>query len=153
MKNLLPNCLKMEYMTGKFYCKNVSDTHRIAKELAKCIQAPLFISLVGDLGAGKTEFVRGFVSAFDISEVLSPTYTIVREIPSNPKIYHFDVYRLNDVEELYNVGYSDYRNENCIILMEWADKFPEILPEKYISVEISGCGLQERQITINKIGN
>jgi tRNA threonylcarbamoyladenosine biosynthesis protein TsaE len=98
---------------------------------------PHFISLVGDLGTGKTAFSRGFASvASKGSAVRSPTYTLVNEYRKGQlPLFHFDVYRINDEDELYSMGFYDYLDQG-ICLIEWCDLIPYALPDEYLAVTI-----------------
>lgn len=107
-----------------------------------------FIALYGDLGAGKTVFARGVARAFRIGHVSSPTFTIVCEYPTEPKLFHFDAYRLSDADELYAIGFADYLREDALILMEWANLVPEALPAERLDVMIEGSGINARSVTI-----
>lgn len=107
-----------------------------------------FIALYGDLGAGKTVFARGVARAFGIGHVSSPTFTIVCEYPTEPKLFHFDAYRLSDADELYAIGFADYLREDALILMEWANLVSEALPAKRLDVMIEGSGINARSVTI-----
>lgn len=107
-----------------------------------------FIALYGDLGAGKTVFARGVARAFGIGHVSSPTFTIVCEYPTEPKLFHFDAYRLSDADELYAIGFADYLREDALILMEWANLVPEALPAERLDVMIEGSGINARSVTI-----
>lgn len=93
--------------------------------------------LLGDLGAGKTKFTEGFLSFWNLQdEISSPTFTIVNEYSnSNINIYHFDVYRLADIDEFYAIGGQEYF-EKGICIIEWGELIEEILPKNYIKVEI-----------------
>lgn len=112
---------------------------------------PRFIALDGDLGAGKTEFVRGFASvAAPGSAVRSPTYTLVNEYRSGTycPVFHFDVYRINDEDDLYSTGFYDYLDRG-VCLVEWCELIPYAVPDDYISVKIEkiGIGTDNRRIT------
>ena len=92
------------------------------------------IAFFGDLGAGKTAFVRGFVKGLGISDrVVSPTFTIVNEYDAKEKLYHFDVYRLEDVDEFYAIGGEEYFDKG-ICLIEWGEIIEEILPKRYLKI-------------------
>lgn len=117
------------------------DTSAAGAYLAELIlkdgSLPRFVALRGDLGAGKTEFTRGFASvASPGSTVKSPTYALVNEYKKGKiPIFHFDIYRLADEDDLYSTGYFDYL-ERGICLVEWFENIPECLPEEYFEVII-----------------
>jgi tRNA threonylcarbamoyladenosine biosynthesis protein TsaE len=117
------------------------DTSAAGAYLAELIlkdgSLPRFVALRGDLGAGKTEFTRGFASAASPgSTVKSPTYALVNEYKKGKTpIFHFDIYRLADEDDLYSTGYFDYL-ERGICLVEWFENIPECLPEEYFEVII-----------------
>lgn len=111
-----------------------------------------FIALYGDLGAGKTVFARGVAQAFGIAHVSSPTFTIVCEYLTEPKLYHFDAYRLSDADELYAIGFSDYLGEHGLILMEWANLVETALPKDRLDVTIVGSGMDARTVTLEPRG-
>ena len=105
------------------------------------------------MGAGKTKFTEGILSYFGLEkEISSPTFTIVNEYKNNDiNIYHFDVYRIGDVEEMEEIGYDDYFFGDGICLIEWANLIEEILPENVITVKIEKDlekGFDYRKITI-----
>jgi tRNA threonylcarbamoyladenosine biosynthesis protein TsaE len=117
------------------------DTSAAGAYLAELIlkdgSLPRFVALRGDLGAGKTEFTRGFASvASPGSTVKSPTYALVNEYKKGKiPIFHFDIYRLADEDDLYSTGYFDYL-ERGICLVEWFENIPECLPDEYFEVII-----------------
>ena len=110
------------------------------------------IVLTGELGAGKTKFVEGFLSYFNLeNEISSPTFTIVNEYSNNnTRIYHFDVYRLADISEFYEIGGEEYF-ENGICLIEWGELIKEALPKDtiFISFEKSDKNDEIRKIVVN----
>ena len=122
----------------RFESNSVEDTKRIAAALAQCAQPGDIVMLTGDLGAGKTTLTRGMVQGLGYQgNVKSPTYTFVEEYNIAGKmIYHFDLYRLADPEELEFMGIRDYFSQNCICLIEWAEKGEGILPEADLLVNI-----------------
>ena len=109
-----------------------------------------FVALSGDLGVGKTAFVRGFVSALaPDARVKSPTYTIVNEYRGGRiPVFHFDVYRIEGEDDLYSTGYYDYLDAGYL-LCEWSEKIPFALPDDRIAVEIAKTdGADGRRITL-----
>lgn len=123
-------------------------TEKIGAALAKALGAGDFVALYGGLGAGKTAFCRGFVSALGSEECASPTFTIVREYHTNPPVFHFDAYRLSSEDELYDIGCEEYFGGNGIVLMEWPERVPGVVPADCVRVEIAGSGEGRREIRI-----
>lgn len=110
-------------------------------------------TLIGDLGVGKTVFTKGLAAGLGIQEpVSSPTFTILQEYEEGRlPFYHFDVYRIGDVEEMEEIGYEDYIYGEGVCLIEWADLIREILPEHYTEVKIEKDlqkGFDYRRISI-----
>lgn len=118
-----------------FISKNEQDTINFAENFAKSLKKGNIIILSGELGSGKTKFVQGILKHFKLeNEISSPTYTIVNEYTSNCiNIYHFDVYRLEDIDEFYAIGGDEYFN-NGICLIEWGEIIENILPTPYIKI-------------------
>lgn len=113
-------------------------------------------TLIGDLGVGKTIFTKGFAFGLDILEpVSSPTFTIVQVYEEGRMpFYHFDVYRIGDVEEMDEIGYEDYVYGDGVSLIEWANLIEEILPDQYTQVTIEKDltkGFDYRKITVEEI--
>ncbi len=115
------------------------ETANIAKAFAKTLKSGDVLCLNGDLGAGKTAFVQGLVKALGFSEpISSPTFTIVNCYEGGKfPIYHFDVYRIDDCDEMYEVGFEEYVYGNGITIIEWSEKIQEILPQKRYDISIS----------------
>ena len=109
--------------------------------------------MVGDLGVGKTVFTQGFARGLGITEAVnSPTFTIVQVYEEGRlPFYHFDVYRIGDIEEMEEIGYDDYFFGDGVCLIEWADLIRELLPEQIVEVKIEkdlGKGFDYRRITL-----
>ena len=119
----------------KFVSNNEDDTKKIAYKLASKLKTGDVVLLIGDLGAGKTKFVEGFLSFWNLqNEISSPTFTIVNEYKTNDtNIYHFDVYRLENQDEFYEIGGQEYF-ENGISLIEWGNLIEEIIPKDYLKI-------------------
>lgn len=120
----------------------------IGKRIGERLEGGAFVALYGSLGAGKSVFARGAAQALGVTRLTSPTFTIVQEYPTTPALYHFDAYRLADEDELYAIGFSDYRNANGILLMEWANLVPGALPKERLDVRIEGAGDAPRTVAI-----
>ena len=121
---------------------SAEQTEALGATLAEAIAAdsslPRFIALYGDLGVGKTAFVRGFTSLFSPkARVKSPTFALVNEYRAKPRsVFHFDMYRITDEDDLFSIGYYDYLNRPGICLVEWSENVPYAIPEQYLRVLI-----------------
>lgn len=124
----------------------------LGAQIARRLDLHGFIALYGDLGSGKSVFARGAASAFGVTHVSSPTFTIVCEYPTEPKLFHFDAYRLSDSDELFAIGFEDYLSENALLLMEWANLVREALPADRLDISIAGSGMDARALTIEPHG-
>jgi tRNA threonylcarbamoyladenosine biosynthesis protein TsaE len=115
------------------------DTQALGAGLGKQAKAGDFIACCGTLGAGKTTFIQGFAQGLGIGPevyVRSPTFTLVHEYPARFPLYHFDFYRLSSYTEIQDIGFEDYGETEGVMIVEWADKFPELLPPKRLDVYI-----------------
>ena len=128
-------------MKSEFYTASPEETEAVGRELAEAVsdRGRAFIAMRGEMGVGKTAFVRGFASYFGISGVKSPTYTVVNEYrsASGVSIYHFDMYRITDGDDLYSIGYDDYIEARGYSIAEWSENVEKFLPEDAIFVTIS----------------
>lgn len=106
------------------------------------------VALYGDLGSGKSVFVRGLAKAFGITSVTSPTFTIIQRYDSEPPFYHIDAYRLGSADELYDAGFSDCLRDKSVVAIEWADLVENVLPSKRISIKVKGSGMEPRHVLI-----
>lgn len=139
-------------MTVSLLVKAEDELLALGEQLAVRLNLRGFVALYGDLGAGKTVFARGAAQAFGITHVTSPTFTIVCEYPTEPKLCHFDAYRLSDADELYAIGFSDYLKDDALILMEWANLVSDALPKERLDVTIEGSGMDARTVTLTAYG-
>lgn len=123
----------------KIYLENSEKTEALGTSLGRLLQDGDVICLTGDLGAGKTLLTQGVAVALgvDRNEVTSPTFTIMNMYQGDElEIRHFDLYRLNRPEELEDIGFSEYAGGDGITLIEWAELFPEELPEEYLQITL-----------------
>ena len=136
--------------------KSEIETKNIAKEIASQLKIKDIIIFEGDLGAGKTKFTEGILEYFNLQdEISSPTFTIVNENNTSKfNIYHFDVYRLSDIDEFYAMGGEEYF-EKGICIIEWGEIIDECLPKDYIKINISRDLENEniRKLDIEMYGN
>lgn len=136
---------------------SISDTEaagkKLASELIRCGKTDAFIAMYGDLGAGKTAFVRGLASVIaPEAHVCSPTYNLVNEYRGKDlTLCHFDMYRITSDDDLYSIGFYDYKN--CIIAAEWCENIEYALPERYVRAEITKTGENSRLISIREYEN
>ena len=110
----------------------------LAKRMTENGDLPPFLALYGDLGVGKTAFVRGFASVITPESIVrSPTFALVNEYRAKPlSLFHFDMYRIESEDDLYSIGFYDYLERRGICLVEWSEKIPYALPEEYLRVTI-----------------
>ena len=132
------------------------ETFEVGRKIGMNAKPGQIYTLTGDLGVGKTVFTQGVAAGLGITEpVNSPTFTIIQEYEDGRlPFYHFDVYRIGDLEEMEEIGYDDYFFGQGICLIEWAELIEEILPEKRIEVTIEKDlekGFEYRKITIEEL--
>ena len=142
-------------MQKEIYTHSPQETEAVGAELARGVHSPAFIALYGDLGVGKTAFVRGFASVIAPGvAVRSPTFALVNEYRGKPySVFHFDMYRITDEDELYSIGFYDYL-ERGICIVEWSENIEYALPEEYIRIIIEKTDSDdenERLIVIEEI--
>ncbi|MBN2260102.1 MAG: tRNA (adenosine(37)-N6)-threonylcarbamoyltransferase complex ATPase subunit type 1 TsaE [Clostridiales bacterium] len=137
----------------KIKIHNLEDMVRLGKILSENINDQSIICLTGDLGAGKTTLTQAIMKGLGIDEpITSPTYTTVNEYDNSIKIFHFDVYRINDIDEMFEIGFDDYMDQKAIKIIEWANIIEEIIPEDSIWINIIYTDdANERLVEINGI--
>jgi tRNA threonylcarbamoyladenosine biosynthesis protein TsaE len=120
--------------------RNESETRKIGCKLASALLPGDVIGLIGTLGAGKTTFTKGVADGLKVPShvyVNSPTFTIVNDYPTTPRLIHFDFYRLSDADELVETGWDDAISGDAICIVEWFDTFPEAAPSEWLEVRLS----------------
>ena len=136
--------------------ENEEMTMEIAKKYAMSIKSPTVISLVGDLGAGKTTFAKGFAKGLEISElVTSPTFTILNTYEGRLPLYHFDMYRLSSCQEAEELGFEEYFDLKIlkgVSLVEWAENVKGLLPQLHVEIKLEKLGESQRKISIGVKG-
>ena len=140
-----------------FYVKSDVETEQIGKNLAETLtklgKNRAYIAMRGEMGVGKTVFTRGFVSFFGRANVKSPTYTIVNEYHAGGvNIYHFDLYRIADGDDLESIGYHEYVEGDAYSIVEWSERVPEYIPTDAIYVTISRVAEDESAREIEIVG-
>ncbi len=131
----------------EWHAADSAATERCGEEVGRMIEGPVTIALLGEMGAGKTHWAKGFARVLGYGgEVTSPTFALVQEYHGGRMpIFHFDLYRLKQAEEVLQLGWDDYCDQAGIMLVEWADLFPQLLPESRYVVQI------DHQNTVRKI--
>ena len=128
----------------KMKAKSAAETIAAGERLAAFLEAGDFLCLKGDLGVGKTTFVKGVIRALQGPDTLflgSPTYTLIQEYRfRKPYVFHFDFYRMTSAQEIWNIGWEEYPGEEGICVVEWADLFPELIPSGARWLEFSKRG-------------
>lgn len=135
--------------------KSEEDTRLFAQKIAAYLQAGDIILYSGEMGAGKTAFTKGLAEYFGTEEeVTSPTFALVHEYPARVPIFHFDLYRIADYDELYAIGFFDYLDRGGILAVEWSENIPELADEleNVININIQKLSENERRITVTGKG-
>lgn len=129
---------------------SVDETIAIGKQFAEKLDQGDIVCLYGDLGTGKTHFVKGIASFFKVSEaeVSSPTFTLINEYPGTLPIYHFDCYRLKNEQQALEIGAEEYLFGEGVSLIEWPERINSLLPDEVMKVELNHAGDSKRIIRI-----
>jgi len=127
------------------------ETKEFGRVLAKELKAGSVVALTGPLGSGKTVLIQGICSGLSVTEfVTSPSFVIINEYPGKFKVYHFDLYRLENLEEFIKLGYEEYFYGNGITLIEWAEKITNFLPQERIQIDLEILSENERRISVRR---
>lgn len=140
---------RISAMDRKYVLKNVEETEALGEELSRGLEAGDVVALRGELGVGKTTLAKAVAKGLGVRETLtSPTFNIVKEYTSGRlPLYHFDVYRVHEPEELFELGFCEYFEKGGVCLIEWADLVENLLPEETIDIYIT-FGEEETERTI-----
>ena len=139
-------------MYTKHVATGVHETVALGEKLGEMLKPGDVVALYGGLGVGKTVFVKGIASGLGIfEEITSPTFTLMRQYQASSALCHFDLYRIEDEQELEHIGFYDYLGSDCICVVEWAGHAPGLRPD--FSVHIDGSGDEERIIEISHKGD
>lgn len=141
-------------MRIKMELANLEQTKDLAKAFAKVLKPPMVVLLTGDLGAGKTTFVKDVVSALGCDDlVTSPTFTLLNTYNAKFPVYHFDMYRLSSAEEAMNVGFEEYFDKNTldgVCFVEWPENVEGLINDVDYVIEIEKNGDLRRTVTIKE---
>lgn len=121
----------------KFIVNNADETLALGEGLGQLLQQGMVLSLDGDLGAGKTHFTKGIAAGLGIEDyITSPSFTIVNEYEGRLKLFHFDVYRIDDLGEMYEIGFDEYLYGEGVCVVEWGSMVRELLPKHTVNISI-----------------
>lgn len=137
----------------KLLSRSPAETEAVGFKLGRLLRAGMLIKLYGELGAGKTTMVKGIARAFGIDkdEVISPSFTIITEYVSSPRLYHVDLYRIAGGRDLESTGFWDCMGKDSITVVEWPEHADDELPQDALSVRIVHHTAHEREIEIEGI--
>jgi len=154
-KSGFPNTFDGEHMTYEFLSLSAETTQRIGQQLGALVQAGDVVAFMGDLGSGKTCCIQGIARGLGVPEtmaVTSPTYTLIHEYQGRIPIYHFDVYRLDNEDDLYDLGYEEYFYGYGVTLIEWADRIHAFLPDDHLALHLYLRGDEARILQFQTMG-
>ena len=133
----------------KIITKSEKETQEAGEKLVQTLAPGSVVAMYGDLGAGKTAFVRGMTRGLGINfPVSSPTFNVVNEYPGKVTLFHFDMYRLGSADELFDIGWDDYLERGGICAVEWSENVEEAFEPGTVKVTITKLGDSEREITV-----
>jgi tRNA threonylcarbamoyladenosine biosynthesis protein TsaE len=140
-------------MSERYITASADETIALGVELARRWSAPVTMLLIGDLGAGKTTLAHGLGAGYgvDPDEVASPTFPLIHEYGDPVRVYHIDLYRLDTVAEVESLGLDDIFASPAAVLLEWAERFPSLLPANRVEVRIATLDEERREITVTEI--
>jgi tRNA threonylcarbamoyladenosine biosynthesis protein TsaE len=135
---------------------SVTQTQRLGSLLGASLEQASIIALNGELGSGKTAFVQGLAKGLDVSEkyyITSPTFTLINEYPGRHRLFHVDLYRIEHISELEDIGLDEVLHQDAVIAIEWADKLSGDTLSDHLSLQFKLTGEESRQIDIFAYGH
>ena len=138
----------------RFETHSADETQALGRQLAALLPLKAVVLLSGDLGAGKTTLTKGIVEgrgAARAEDVSSPTFTLIHEYGNPVIVYHVDLYRLNTIEQARRIGFEELFEQTTLVLVEWGDRFPELLPPDTITIRIEHAGEDARSIELSNL--
>jgi len=134
----------------KFRTSSEEETIALGRQVAESLRPPVVVLLIGNLGAGKTTLAKGIVEGLGCAEpdeVTSPTFTLIHEY--GPGVYHIDLYRLDTAAEVRTLGLDDLFAQDAVVLIEWGERFPELMPAERVEITIASADDGAREIQVN----
>jgi tRNA threonylcarbamoyladenosine biosynthesis protein TsaE len=136
------------------HTQSEEETIALGETLARELPPKIVVLLIGNLGAGKTTIAKGIVKGLGAAqpdEVSSPTFTLIHEY--GPAVYHVDLYRLDRAEQVASIGLDEIFERRAVVLVEWGERFPELMPEERVEITLRAVGEGEREISILPLVN
>lgn len=143
-------------MIQEYFSTSAEETRTFGAHLGSLLQAGDVVAFTGDLGAGKTCCIQGLAIGLGVPEstaITSPTYTLIHEYQGRIPLYHFDVYRLDHAEALYELGYEEYFYGAGVTVIEWADRIRDFLPDDHLAIHLSFRTDETRSIHLQAYGS
>ncbi len=137
--------------SARFETAPDEETRALGRYLASVLPGAAVVSLIGNLGAGKTTLTKGIVEGLGIAQaedVSSPTYTLVHEYGDPVRVYHVDLYRLDTVEQVQGLGLDELFERPALVLVEWGDRFPQLLPPGHFQIELTYLNEDRRRVEL-----
>jgi tRNA threonylcarbamoyladenosine biosynthesis protein TsaE len=132
---------------------SLDDLESVSQKILKYAKSDVFLCF-GEMSVGKTTLIKTLVKALGSDDnVSSPTYSLVNEyLAEGKKIYHFDFYRINSIEEVYDMGFEDYLSQDAFIIIEWPELIEPLWPEQFVRVDLSLSVNDKRKLTLSEVG-
>ena len=126
-------------MRKEIHTSSPRETELLGESIGRALEPGMVVALIGELGAGKTTLTKGIARGLEVPDLVhSPTFTLIHEHKGRLPVYHFDLYRLDTIEQIEDLGYEDYFYGSGVTIVEWAEKIESLLPEDHLEVSISG---------------
>jgi len=141
--------------TQKFISKSPEETIGFGEHLAQSLKEGDIVCFFGDLGTGKTTLIKGIAKGLEIAQtkVNSPTFVLMNVYHGRLPLFHFDLYRLNDMEDINSIGYDEFLYGNGVSVVEWADRLGALLPDEYLKIDLKHKRIDERTIQLSARGS
>ena len=136
--------------------RSIEETQNLSQKLGELLNQPTVIALNGDLGAGKTAFVQGLARGLEVPKeyyITSPTFTLINEYPGRLGLLHVDLYRLDSIADIEDIGLDERLYDQAVIAIEWADKLPDSLPDRHLSVKMDIIDDNCRNLSLDATGH